>query len=194
MKKKDGWSLAAKADVLSAASHRYLLCSKRLRPRADRHDDVLLVPTSINLAWGTLLPQQLVAATKCNEQAEGKSNPELITNPTLFGLTVTSIQLNQNAATSAPGHLSDQIAGCIVARQLVRSSYMTRRSAPCIRAEQRARLAPLIFRVIAGAKATGGLFPLRLAMARDRRIMIAMRKPAAPPCVAAVMICQPCAY
>src|SRR5262249_5594268 len=39
MEKKDGGPLAADADVLTAASHRHLLCIKRLRPRANSHDD-----------------------------------------------------------------------------------------------------------------------------------------------------------
>jgi hypothetical protein len=41
MKKQDGRSLAAEANVLSAASHRYLLGTKSLRPNVNRHDDVL---------------------------------------------------------------------------------------------------------------------------------------------------------
>jgi hypothetical protein len=41
MKKQDGRSSAAEANVLSPASHRHLLCSKRFRPRANRHDEVL---------------------------------------------------------------------------------------------------------------------------------------------------------
>jgi hypothetical protein len=41
MKKQDGRSSAAEANVLSPASHRHLLCSKRFRPRANRHDKVL---------------------------------------------------------------------------------------------------------------------------------------------------------
>src|SRR5215470_9063012 len=41
MEKYDGGPLAAKADVLSAASHRHLLCIKRLRPRTNGHDDPL---------------------------------------------------------------------------------------------------------------------------------------------------------
>jgi hypothetical protein len=41
MKKQDSWSFSAEANILSAASHRHLLCSKRLRPSANRHADVL---------------------------------------------------------------------------------------------------------------------------------------------------------
>ena len=41
MKKQDGRSFAAEANVLRAVRHRHLLCSKRLRPSANRHDDVL---------------------------------------------------------------------------------------------------------------------------------------------------------
>ena len=41
MKKQDGRSVAAETNILSAASHRHLLCGKPLRQGANPHNDVL---------------------------------------------------------------------------------------------------------------------------------------------------------